>query len=106
VLVDSSVDHSFAVVGWTSRLVTLCGGRLLLADGVHSTNTAEPRELRSIRDAIMRRAYEAGLGSGLSSRALAAVQGNELLGLAEHGAEDSHPDRGPHLPHRTDQPRS
>ncbi len=83
-LVDSSVARSFAVVGWTSHLVTVSGGRVLLAEGVHSASPDEPSELRSIRDALIRQAHEAGLGSGLSSRALAAAQGmDELLGLAE-----------------------
>lgn len=81
-LVDSSVARSFAVVGWTLRLVAVAGGRLLLAEGVHSASVAEASELRSIRSALARQAQEAGIGSGLSSRALAAVQGlDELLGL-------------------------
>jgi hypothetical protein len=82
VLVDSSVARSFAVVGWTLRLVAVAGGRLLLAEGVHGATAAEPSELRNIRSALARQAQEAGLGSGLSSRALAAVHGlDELLEL-------------------------
>ena len=42
--------------------------------------STEPSELRNIRDALLRQAQDAGLGSGLSSRALAAAQGlDELL---------------------------
>ncbi len=81
-LIDSSVARSFAVVGWTSQLVTLCGGRIQVADGVHSEDPDERSELRGIRDALMRQADKAGLGSGLSSKALAAAHGlDELLTL-------------------------
>lgn len=81
-LVDSSVARSFAVVGWTRHLVSVCGGRVLLAEGVHCANDGEPSELRGIRDALLRQGQTAGRGSGLSSRALAATQGmDDLIGL-------------------------
>lgn len=81
-LIDSSVARSFAVVGWTSQLVAVCGGRVQVAYGVHSEDTGERSELRGIRDALMRQANKAGLGSGLSSKALAAAHGlDELLSL-------------------------
>lgn len=81
-LVDSSVARSFAVVGWTKHLVSVCGGRILLAEGVHSREDAESSELRGIRDALQRQAREAPRGSGLGSRSLAAAHGmDELIGL-------------------------
>lgn len=81
-LVDSSVARSFAVVGWTSQLVSVCGGQVLLAEGVHGADDAEPSELRGIRDALLRQAREARRGSGLSSKALAAAQGmDDLIAL-------------------------
>jgi hypothetical protein len=81
-LIDSSVARSFAVVGWTSQLVAVCGGCIQLAYGVHSADPAEHSELRGIRDALMRQANKAGLGSGQSSKALAAAHGlDELLSL-------------------------
>ena len=49
---------------------------------VHSVEDGEPSELRGIRDALLRQGQEAGRGSGLSSRALAAAQGmDDLIGL-------------------------
>ena len=42
-LVDSSVARSFAVVGWSGHLVSVCGGRVLLAEGVHSVQTTAIR---------------------------------------------------------------
>jgi hypothetical protein len=81
-LVDASVARSFAVVGWTRHLVTICDGCVRVAEGVHSLDTSDPSELRGIRDALIRQANQAGLGSGLASRALAAAHGlDELLGL-------------------------
>jgi hypothetical protein len=82
VLVDACVARSFAVVGWTEHLVGLCGGCILVAQGVHSERDDEPSELRRIRDALDREAQEAGLGSGVAGRALAATQGiGQLLEL-------------------------
>lgn len=78
-LVDASVARSFAVVGWTRHLVLVAGGTILVADGVHGARVDDPSELRRIRDAIQRQADQAGLGSGLASRALAAVQGLDQL---------------------------
>jgi hypothetical protein len=81
-LVDASVARSFAVVGWTHQLLEVAGGRILVADGVHGAEPDDPSELRRIRTALQRQADQAGLGSGLSSRALAAVHGlDELLAL-------------------------
>jgi hypothetical protein len=82
VLVDAPVARSFAVVGWTHVLVAVCGGRVRVAEGVHSESLTEPSELRGIRDALIRQADKTRLGSGLSSRALAAAQGlDEMLAL-------------------------
>lgn len=78
-LVDSSVARSFAVVGWTRHLVSVCGGRVLVAEGVHSVDDGEPSELRGIRHALLRQTRDAGRGSGLSSKALAAAQGMDDL---------------------------
>jgi hypothetical protein len=81
-LVDASVACSFAVVGWTRHLVRVAGGTVLIADGVHGAHVDDPSELHLIRDAIQRQADQAGLGSGLASRALAAVHGlDQLLAL-------------------------
>lgn len=83
-LLDASVARSFAVIGWAKHLVGIGGGRLLVADGVHARAPEEPSELRAIRNALQRQADRAGYGSGLASRALAAVQGlEELLALPE-----------------------
>jgi hypothetical protein len=82
-LIDASVARSFAVLGWTRQLVIATGGRILLADGVHGSPADDPSELRRIRNALQRQAEQAGLGSGVAGRALAAVQGlDELLTLA------------------------
>jgi len=82
VLVDASVARSFAVIDWSHHLIQVCGGKVLLADGVHGAKPEDPSELRRIRDALSRQAEQAGLGSGVASRALAAVQGlDHLLAL-------------------------
>ncbi len=82
-LIDSSVARSFAVIGWTEHLIAICHGRIQVAESVHSQNADESSELRGIRDALIRQADKAGLGSGLSSRALAAAQGmDDLLRLS------------------------
>jgi len=81
-LVDSSVARSFAVIGWTRQLLQLGGGSILVADGVHGQQPGDPSELRNIRSALQRQADQAGLGSGLASRALAAVNSlDQLLAL-------------------------
>jgi hypothetical protein len=81
-LVDASVARSFAVVGWTRHLLEVCGGTILVADGVHGQHPDGPSELRGIRAALQRQADQADPGSGLVSRALAAVQGlDQLLAL-------------------------
>ena len=81
-LVDSSVARSFAVIGWTRHLLQLGGGSILVADGVHGQQPGDPSELRNIRSALQRQADQAGLGSGLASRALAAVNSlDQLLAL-------------------------
>lgn len=81
-LIDASVARSFAVVGWTHQLLKVAGGRILVANGVHGEESDDPSELRRIRNALLRQADQAGLGSGLSSRALAAMRGlDELLAL-------------------------
>jgi hypothetical protein len=82
-LVDASVARSFAVIGWTRHLLQLGGGSILVADGVHGQHPGDPSELRSIRNALQRRADQADPGSGLASRALAAVHSiDQLLALA------------------------
>lgn len=81
-LVDASVARSFAVVGWSHHLLQVCGGTVLTADGVHGAEPDDPSELRRIRTALLRQADQAGFGSGVASRALAAVQGlDHLLAL-------------------------
>lgn len=81
-LIDASVARSFAVLGWARHLVLACNGCIHVADGVHGVGPDDPSELRRIRNALQRQAEQAGLGSGLAGRALAAVQGlDELLGL-------------------------
>jgi hypothetical protein len=81
-LVDSSVARSFATIGWVHHLIQLCRGRILVADGVHSQQPGEPSELRNIRNALQRQADQADAGSGLASRAVAAVHGlDQLLAL-------------------------
>lgn len=78
-LVDSSVARSFAVIGWARHLIQLCGGSILVADGVHSQQPGAPSELRNIRNALQRQADQATAGSGLASRAVAAVHGLDQL---------------------------
>jgi hypothetical protein len=81
-LADASAARSFAVIGWTRRLVEVCGGTILVADGVHGQHPDDPSELRGIRAALKRQADQAGPGSGLASRALAAVHGlDQMLAL-------------------------
>ena len=81
-LVDASVARSFAVVGWSHHLLQVCGGTVLTADGVHGAEPDDPSELRRIRTALQRQVDQAGLGSGIASRALAAIQGlDQLLAL-------------------------
>lgn len=81
-LVDASVARSFAVVGWSHHLLEVCGGTVLTADGVHGVEPDDPSELRRIRTALLRQADQAGFGSGVASRALAAAQGlDQLLAL-------------------------
>jgi hypothetical protein len=81
-LIDASVARSFAVTGWSRQLVAVTGGTIYLADGVHGQHADDPSELRNIRCALQRRADQADSGSGLASRALAAVHGlDEMLTL-------------------------
>ena len=57
-------------------------GTVLIADGLHGAEPDDPSELRRIRTALLRQADQAGLGSGVASRALAAIQGlDQLLAL-------------------------
>ena len=64
--------------------MAVCGGRVLVAEGIHSALATGQSELRGIRDALMRQADKTGLGSGVSSRALAAAHGlDELLALGK-----------------------
>lgn len=72
-LVDASVARSFAVIGWTNYLPQACGGAALLADGVHGRHPEDPSELRRIRAGLQRQADSAIPGSGLATRAIAAV---------------------------------
>lgn len=78
-LVDASVCRSFAVIGWTPYLLQIGGGSILVADGVHGRHPDDPSELRSIHSALQRHADQADPGSGLASRALAAVHSLEQL---------------------------
>ena len=78
-LVDASVARSFAVVCWPHHLLQACGGTVLIANGVHGAEPDDPSELRRIRTALQRQANQAGLGSGVASRALAAVHGLDRL---------------------------
>lgn len=78
-LVDASVARSFAVIGWTHQLLQACDGLILVADGVHGQNPADPSELRRIRAALQRQADQANPGSGLASRAVAAIHGLDQL---------------------------
>lgn len=81
-LVDASVARSFAVIGWTRHLLEVCDGTILDADGVHGQHPDDPSELRGIHAALQRLADQAGAGSGLASRALAAVHGlDQMLAL-------------------------
>jgi len=81
-LLDASVVRSFAVVGWTRQLIQVCGGTVLIADGVHGADPEDPSELRRIQVALQRQVDQSGYGSGLAGRGLAAVQGlDELLAL-------------------------
>lgn len=79
ILVDTSVARSFAVVGWTDHLVSLSGGCITVAEGVHGVQPGDRSELRGIRDALVVRAETAGLWSGTASRAVAAAHGLEQL---------------------------
>lgn len=79
ILVDTSVARSFAVVGWTDHLVSLSGGCLTVAEGVHGVQPGDRSELRGIQDALVLRAESAGLWSGTASRAVAAAHGLEQL---------------------------
>ena len=82
-LVDASVARSFAVIGWTRHLIQLGCGSILVADGVHGRHPEDPSELRNIRNALQRQSDQVDPGSGLASRALAAVHGlDQLLALA------------------------
>jgi hypothetical protein len=81
-LVDVSVARSFAVVGWTRQLPQASGASIRVADGVHGQHPDDPSEPRNVRAALQRQAGQASPGSGLASRALAAVHGlDELLSL-------------------------
>src|SRR6266851_2019157 len=82
-LVDASVARSFGVIGWTRYLLQVGGGTIFVADGVHGQRPGDPSELRNIRIALQRQADLANPGSGLASRALAAMHGlDQLLSLA------------------------
>ena len=74
-LLDASAARSIAVLGWVEHLATAVGGSLLVAHGVLGAYPDELCELQGIRDALLRAAHDAGLGSGRSSRALSAAQG-------------------------------
>lgn len=83
-LLDASVARSFAVVGWTRHLLSLCAGRIQVAEGVHATQRGEPSELEGIRAALEREAHLGPPGSGRMSRALDAARGlDELLALPQ-----------------------
>ena len=74
-LIDASVARSFAVLGWTEALADALGGSLFVAHGILGLHPGEPSELLGIRNALQREATTSGLGSGRSSKALAAVHG-------------------------------
>jgi len=82
-LVDASVARSFGVIGWTRYFLQVGGGTIFVADGVHGQRPGDPSELRNIRIALQRQADLANPGSGLASRALAAMHGlDQLFSLA------------------------
>src|SRR5216684_1688255 len=82
-LVDASVARSFGVIGWTRYFLQVGGGTIFVADGVHGQRPGDPSELRNIRIALQRKADLANPGSGLASRALAAMHGlDKLFSLA------------------------
>jgi hypothetical protein len=92
-LVDASVARSFAVLGWVEPLADAVGGSLFVAHGVLGAHPDEPSELLGIRNALQREATASGLGSGRSSKALAAVQGlNRLLSLGSPAVQVLMPD--------------
>jgi hypothetical protein len=92
-LVDASVARSFAVLGWVEPLADAVGGSLFVAHGVLGAYPDEPSELLGIRNALQREATASGLGSGRSSKALAAVQGlNRLLSLGSPAVQVLMPD--------------
>jgi hypothetical protein len=74
-LLDASVARSIAVLGWSDHLGKAVDGPVLVAQGVLGAYPDEPSELQGIRDALLREANDAGLGSGRSSRALSAANG-------------------------------
>jgi hypothetical protein len=76
-LIDSSVARSFAAIGWIPRLLTLAGGAILIADGVHGQHPGDPSELRTIRADLQRLATEEP--PGIASRALAVISGLDVL---------------------------
>ena len=78
-LVDASVARSFAVIGWTDQLLEVCSGTILVADGVHGRHPGDPSEIRRIRAALQRQADHADPGSGLASRAVAALHGLDQM---------------------------
>ena len=78
-LLNASVARSFTVVGWTCQLIQVCGGTVLIADGVYGADPEDPSELRRIRTALLRQADQARLGSRVASRALEAARGLDRL---------------------------
>jgi hypothetical protein len=50
-LVNASVARSFAVIGWTHRLLEVCGGTITVADGVHGQHPGDKTDVGSFETA-------------------------------------------------------
>jgi hypothetical protein len=73
-------------------MLSLASGAILVAEGVHGQHPDDPSELRGIRAALQRRADQEPQGSGLASRALAAVSGRlQATGVATASASSPGP---------------
>jgi hypothetical protein len=77
--IDASVARSVAVLGWVPQLAQAIGGSLSIAHGVLGIDSDEPSELRGIRDALQREIEASPPGSGRYSKAIAAVEGLDVL---------------------------
>jgi hypothetical protein len=75
VISDASVVRNFAVLGWTDCLCTLCGGTILVAEGVIGAAPGDPGEIESAKEYFDMEAERASLGSRAQTDALAASRG-------------------------------